>query len=303
MGEATGWRLLTEPGHTEIWFGSGEIVSNQQVARDTFCLRISTPPIAEAITPGQFVMVRLPQTTDPLLGRAFALYDVTQDDNGHSVCVEIAYAAIGRMTRRLAALRAGENLEVWGPLGNGFPPPSSEELIMVAGGIGYTPFLAVAKEALGVAQYGKMNRGEGRARLVKLLFGVRSRDYVPSDITRFSESGVRVILSSDDGSIGHRGFASDLLEQELDSSGSGGKVVYCCGPEPLMAKVADICRERNVECLVSLETPMACGLGLCYSCVAKIRSNQGDAEQWDYRRVCVEGPVFDARRVMFDEGL
>jgi len=301
MDETSGWRLLTEPGQTEIWFGSGEIISNQQVGRDTFCLRVLSPRIAEVITPGQFVMVRLPHTTDPLLGRAFALYDVAPDENGQHVCVEIAYAAIGRMTRRLAVLPAGEKLEVWGPLGNGFPVPNGEELILVAGGIGYTPFLAVAKEALGVARYGKVNRGEGRRRLVKLLFGVRNREYVPSDINRFSDSGVQVVLSSDDGSIGYHGFASDLLEQELDSNDNSNRVVYCCGPEPLMAKVAEICREKNVECFVSLETPMACGLGLCYSCAAKIRSNSSDADQWDYRRVCVEGPVFDARTVVFED--
>jgi dihydroorotate dehydrogenase electron transfer subunit len=246
-------------------------------------------------------MVRLPHTTDPLLGRAFALYDAIRDDKGQGVYLEIAYAVIGRMTHRLATFKAGDTLEMWGPLGNGFPVPKSEELILVAGGIGYTPFLAVAKEAVGGARYGKTDRGQGRCRTVKLLFGVRSRDYVPTDIDRFSESGVQVVLSSDDGSVGTRGFASDLLEQELNSGTNTSRTVYCCGPEPLMAKVARLCCEKDIECLVSLETPMACGLGLCYSCVAKIRSAPDGANEWDYRRVCVEGPVFDGRRVVFDE--
>jgi len=301
MSETSHWQLLTEPGRAEVWFGSGEIIFNRQVARDTFCLRVFSPPIAEAITPGQFVMVRLPHTTDPLLGRAFALYDAIRDDKGQGVYLEIAYAVIGRMTHRLATFKAGDTLEMWGPLGNGFPVPKSEELILVAGGIGYTPFLAVAKEAVGGARYGKTDRGQGRCRTVKLLFGVRSRDYVPTDIDRFSESGVQVVLSSDDGSVGTRGFASDLLEQELNSGTNTSRTVYCCGPEPLMAKVARLCCEKDIECLVSLETPMACGLGLCYSCVAKIRSAPDGANEWDYRRVCVEGPVFDGRRVVFDE--
>lgn len=301
MSGASRWQLLTEPGRAEVWFGSGEIVLNSQVARDTFCLRVSCPPIAEAITPGQFVMVRLPHTTDPLLGRAFALYDVVRDDKGQGIDLEIGYAAIGRMTHRLATLKAGDSLEMWGPLGNGFPIPMCDELILVAGGIGYTPFLAVAKEAVGVTKYGKTDRGQSRCRKVKLLFGVRSRDYIPTDIKRFSELGVHVVLSSDDGSIGTRGFASDLLEWELGTGGDISRAVYCCGPEPMMAKVARLCREKNVECLVSLETPMACGLGLCYSCVAKIKSAPDDVNQWDYRRVCVEGPVFDATKVAFDD--
>jgi len=300
MSEAAHWRLLTEPGHPEVWFGNAEIVSNDQVARDTFCLRMAAAPIAGVITPGQFMMVRLPQTHDPLLGRAFALYDVVRNDKDQAIGLEIAYAAVGRMTRRLSTLRPGEKLEIWGPLGNGFPAPFADELILVAGGIGYTPFLAVAKEALGVTQYGKTARTGGRCCVVKLLFGVRSKDYVPSDIYRFSESGVQVVLSSDDGSVGKRGFVSDLLDEELSVPVRGRRVVYCCGPEPMMAKVAEICRERSVECLVSLETPMACGLGLCYSCMARIKVNAQDAG-WDYRRVCVEGPVFDARRVVFED--
>ncbi len=301
MSDTTPWRLLTEPGHPEVWFGSGEIVSNDQVARDTFCLHVAAAPIAGVIAPGQFVMVRLPQTNDPLLGRAFALYDVVCNEEGQAIGLEIAYAAVGRMTRRLSTLRPGEKLEIWGPLGNGFPAPSADELILVAGGIGYTPFLAVAKEALGVAQYGKIARSQERRCVVKFLFGVRSRDYVPSDIHRFSECGVRVVLSSDNGSVGKRGFVSDLLEEELSSPSKGRRVVYCCGPDPMMAKVAEICRQRDVECLVSLETPMACGLGLCYSCMARIRGETEDTAGWDYRRVCVEGPVFDARKVVFED--
>ncbi|MGQ9505238.1 MAG: dihydroorotate dehydrogenase electron transfer subunit [Thermogutta sp.] len=300
MSGSSRWHLLTQPDKVEVWFGTGEIVVNEQVARETFCLRIFSPPIAEAITPGQFVMVRLPGTTDPLLGRAFALYDVVENDQGESVFLEIAYAAIGRMTRRLATLKPGNTIEIWGPLGNGFPVPQTDELILVAGGIGYTPFLAVAKEVQGIARYGKNDRGQSPCRSVKLLFGVRSRDYVPTDIDRFSAAGVHVVLSSDDGSIGTAGVASDLLESELASGDSAKRMVYCCGPEPLMAKVAHLCQEKNVKCLLSLETPMACGLGLCYGCVTKIRTDANDANQWDYRRVCVEGPVFDARQVVFE---
>ena len=104
------------------------------------------------------------------------------------------------------------------------------------------------------------------------------------------------LVRIDDGSAGRRGFVTDLLK-ELLASGSPPTSIYCCGPEPMMRAVAKIANESGVRCLLSLETPMACGIGACFSCVTKIAQDDGT---WDYRRVCVEGPVFPADRVVFD---
>ena len=112
------------------------------LACDTYRLRLPCPSIAANILPGQFLMLRLAGTNDPLLGRPLALYDTYRDASGRLQGVDIVYQAIGRMTRRLAAVKAGERLDLWGPLGNGFPPTETSHLIMVAGGIGQTPFLA-----------------------------------------------------------------------------------------------------------------------------------------------------------------
>lgn len=294
------WRLLTEPGQPAVWFGKAEVLANVRVALDTYALQIAAPSLAQAIVPGQFIMIRLAATTDPLLGRAFALYDVLRNDSGQPRGLEIVYAAVGRMTQRLKDLPPTTGLEIWGPLGNGFPPVVRPRLILVAGGIGYTPFLAVSKEATGAAEYARHLQKRPNSPQIKLLFGVRNREYIPSDLSRFSDLGVNIAVSSDDGSIGQRGLVSDLLERELDGTVPEDTVVFCCGPEPLMAKTADLCLMRGVECYVSLETPMACGLGLCYSCVARIRGGDPQSQEWDYRRVCVEGPVFEASRVVFD---
>ena len=103
-------------------------------------------------------------------------------------------------------------------------------------------------------------------------------------------------IATDDGSSGHRGFVTELLQELLDET-SPPAAVYCCGPEPLMHAVARLTDAANVPCWLSLETPMACGFGACFSCVTKVKQDDGS---WDYRRVCVEGPVFPARQLAFD---
>jgi dihydroorotate dehydrogenase electron transfer subunit len=204
-------------------------------------------------------------------------------------------ANMGALTRRLAQCAAGDALQVWGPLGNGFPPVAADELIMVAGGIGQTPFLALGQEYLGLRQYGEPPRAVPRAKRVTLCYGVRTADLV-AGVPDFRSAGFEIQLSSDDGTIGHHGFVTDLLGQVLERTRGQDRLVVCCGPEPMMQAAADLCRLNEARCIVSLETPMACGIGLCFSCVAKVRQPDGD---WDWKRTCVEGPVFDAGRIVW----
>jgi dihydroorotate dehydrogenase electron transfer subunit len=195
------------------------------------------------------------------------------------------------MTSRLARLSAGAELEVWGPLGNGFAPQQAAHLVMVAGGIGQTPFPALAREHLGGRRYGDPPREVAPLRRVTLCYGARSKDYL-AGVDDFERLGVEVLLSTDDGTAGHHGLVTEVLEGVLDRS-TGARVV-CCGPEPMMAAVARITAARGIPCQVSLETPMACGVGICFSCVARVRDERGG---WDYRRTCVEGPVFEAGQI------
>lgn len=276
------------------WHGPVTIEENARMARDTFRVRFRCPEIAAGIVPGQFIMMRLAGSDDPLLGRPLALYDVVLDAEGRSSGLDIVYVAVGKMTRRLAGLGRGAPLEVWGPLGNGFPPAETGHLIMVAGGIGQTPFLALAREYLGLQSYGTPPREVPRAEKVTLCYGVRSADYL-AGVKDFEQAGVEVRLSTDDGTAGHHGLVTDLVRPVVEESPFACRMA-CCGPEPMMERTAEIARELAVPCQVSLETPMACGLGICFSCVAKVRDASG---RWDYRRTCVEGPVFDARDIEF----
>jgi dihydroorotate dehydrogenase electron transfer subunit len=266
----------------------------REMAKDTWAIRLRQPELAEQITPGQFFMVRPADGSDPLLGRPFALYDTYTDEDGRPVGVEFGFVVVGKLTSLMTHWKIGDSVEVWGPLGNGFPIPSARHLICVAGGIGQTPFLAVATEALGLKRYGSPERQlPERPESVTLCYGVRSQDYL-SGLDDFSLPDLQIKVATDDGSYGHHGFVTELLQQQLDSDDRDVEV-FCCGPEPMMKAVASVCSDASVKCWLSLETPMACGFGACFSCVTRVREDDGT---WDYRRTCVEGPVFEAERLV-----
>jgi dihydroorotate dehydrogenase electron transfer subunit len=290
-----------KPDPKNLWHGTVSIVENVALALDTYRIRLECPEIAGRIVPGQFLMLRLAGGNDPLLGRPLALYDVILDEEGKPRWIDIVYLTIGKMTRRLAESIPDESLEIWGPLGNGFPPEPTDHLVMVAGGIGQTPFVALAKEYLGQQRYGESlpdastNPRNARAKKVTLCYGAKSAAYL-AGADDFRKWGVNVRLCTEDGSAGHRGLVTELIEPAVAAEKGSCRIV-CCGPEPMLDAVAKIAAKLKIPCQVSLETPMACGIGICFSCVAKIRDESGN---WDYRRTCVEGPIFDAAQVAFD---
>jgi len=279
------------PLHAQFYADSAcqqqvEVVENVRLAKDTFRVRFRSPEIAGRILPGQFLMLRLADLTDPLIGRPLAMYDVVSDH------VDVVYLVKGKFTSRLQDFHPSQRLDVWGPLGNGFLPQPTEHLVMVAGGIGQTPFLALAKEYLGKQKFGDPPREVPRAKRVTFCFGARAAEYL-AGIDDFERLGVDVRIATDDGSRGHQGLVTDLLRQVLTEGRAGTRIV-CCGPELMMEAVANIAAGSSIPCEVSLETPMACGIGICFTCVAKVRTQDGE---WDYKRTCVEGPVFDAAKI------
>jgi dihydroorotate dehydrogenase electron transfer subunit len=271
-----------------------EIVENVQLARDTFRVRFEAPEIARRITPGQFMMLRASGLNDPLLGRPLALYDTVLNGAGQPTGVDVVYLVMGKFTTLLSQSRPGRKLDVWGPLGNGFAATPAEHLVMVAGGIGQTPFVALAREYLGLRTYGDPARSAPPARQVTLCYGARNREYL-AGVADFESLGVDVHLSTDDGTAGRHGRVTELVSELLPDL-TGRDRIVCCGPEPMLHAAAKLITPTLVPCQVSLETPMACGIGICFSCVAKVRDASGG---WDYRRTCVEGPVFDAAAIEF----
>jgi dihydroorotate dehydrogenase electron transfer subunit len=147
----------------------------------------------------------------------------------------------------------------------------------------------LAQEALHKKRYGDPPRDVPLARHVTFCYGARTTEYL-AGVEDFERLGIDVRIATDDGTRGHYGLVTDLLKMTL-AEPHGRPRIVCCGPEPMMEAVAEIAHQQQVPCQVSLETPMACGVGICFTCVAKVRQADGS---WDYKRTCVDGPVFDA---------
>ena len=281
-------------------YTTAQVVFNRRIADRTHRIRLECPGIAALARPGQFAMLRIPDRNDPLLARPLAVYE-TFSDKSTSVpgglqrsrsFVDFIYLVHGKFTTALQHLTTGSEIAIWGPLGNGFGMiPAVEHLVLVAGGIGQTALLSLGRERLGPATR------------VTLCWGARTAAMF-GDVDDFRDAGIDVHLATLDGSTGLRGTVVDLLDSLLpeaaNRSGRTGAIhIACCGPEPMMAAVSRWTAGRGLGCHVSLEAPMACGVGICFTCVAKIR-DAGQTSGWDYRRTCVEGPVFEAGSIVWE---
>jgi len=249
-----------------------EIVSNQRVTHDTWLMALRSAQIAQAAKPGQFVMIRVRSGLDPLLRRPFSICWIKED------LFLVLYRVVGKGTSLMTELRQGEGLQVLGPLGKSFAVPEKRvSAIMVGGGIGIAPLLFL--------------RQCHRERESSLLMGFRTaQDVISLEKITGQERGFAV--ATDDGSRGHHGPVTDLLEESLRKN-SGEVVVYACGPKPMLKKVAGTTRALSIPCEVSLEAHMACGLGACQGCAVKASGDSGRT----YFYVCKEGPVFEAEEI------
>jgi dihydroorotate dehydrogenase electron transfer subunit len=257
------------------------VVGNDKIAELTFRLRVVVDGGFPAVLSGQFVMIRLADDIGLLLGRPLAIYKVEREVAAFGGCdiVEVIYLAAGRVTSKFSELTTGSRVRLWGPLGRGFEVVFDGHTILVAGGVGHTPFLMLAE---------KLKR-------VTLLYGAKHAGrIVPLD--DFEKLGVATQVATDDGSFGFNGLVTALI----DCVYRRGELtrVLCCGSLPMLKAAFKTSKELGLPCVVSLETPMSCGLGLCYGCVVKVQDDD-DANGWSYQRTCVEGPAFDAYKLIF----
>ncbi|BCO10315.1 dihydroorotate dehydrogenase B (NAD(+)), electron transfer subunit [Desulfolithobacter dissulfuricans] len=234
-------------------------------------LTLHAPRIAGQAFPGQFVMVRVSPTFDPLLRRPLSIHQVSSDGT-----VQLLFKVVGQGTRLLAGMRTGDYLDMVGPLGRGFTLERDEPFCLVGGGMGIAPLYFLAKRLLQISRHPEST----------VLLGARTGSELLPLEQEFLRLGCPVHSATDDGSYGHHGFVTELLDDLL----ARVRRVYVCGPFPMMRIAAMKCLERGVACEVSLETHMACGLGACLGCTMM----GGDGA---YMHVCKDGPVFPAEKV------
>jgi dihydroorotate dehydrogenase electron transfer subunit len=263
-----------------------EVISNKRLSDNYSVVALAAPAIASLAQPGQFVMVKPSRGTDPLLRRPFSIFEIVRDARGAPAGISILNKRIGIGTALLYEVEPGSHLACLGPLGRPFEPVNPPaEAWMVAGGVGLAPFVTLAESL--------------RARGTKstLFYGARRASELYY-VEIFEALGTRVVLATEDGSCGAAGRITVPLGQALESLPAEREVrLYVCGPTPMMRAVADLSAKQGRACDVSLEQVMGCGLGGCYSCVVLARDPGAPPH---HVRSCIDGPVFDARRILWD---
>ncbi len=250
-----------------------EILSNEEAAGGIFRMAISSWPEMQKAHPGQFIHVRCSPLYDPLLRRPFSIHERNQDS------LVILYRVVGKGTDLLSKKKSGEKIDVIGPLGCGFKvEPSAESVLIVGGGMGVVPLLFLAQ----------VLRSH-----VQVLLGARTKGLVLCE-EKFKKLDCSVGITTDDGSYGKKGYVSSLFKKVFEEVKPSE--VYACGPWGMLKEIAVICCEYSVRCQVSLESQMGCGVGACLGCVIETKQPDGSV---CYRRVCKEGPVFDAKAVVW----
>ena len=260
------------------------------------------PRIAKNTKPGQFFNIKINDSYRPLLRRPFSAHKIGKDK------IEILYKVVGKATRIFSTKKKSETLDIIGPLGNGFSfHPGAETVILVAGGHGIAPLVALAEElktlppsagsrrsSPGEASYGK------NAKCI-VFIGAKTKKQIVCE-KDFRKLGAKVCIATDDGSKGRKGLVTSLLEHKLQNksypptprlwrTGKSRVTIYACGPKPMLKAVAKLVKRYGIPAQISLEEYMACGIGTCLGC--PVKTQQG------FKLVCKDGPVFDAEEIIW----
>lgn len=241
------------------------VISQDCIAKDIYSLWLKTDKIAAQARPGQFVSVYC-NDGGHLLPRPISLCEINQEKG----TLRLVYRVVGKGTEMFAALKAGDSVEVLGPLGNGFPMEGAEgkRVFLIGGGIGVPPMLETAKQLKGEPV---------------LVMGYRDELFLTDEMKKAGE----LVIATEDGSAGTKGNVLDAIrENDLKAD-----MIFACGPKPMLRALKAYGLENNIPCYVSMEERMACGVGACLGCVCQ-STEVDDHSQVKNKRVCKDGPVF-----------
>lgn len=249
-----------------------EVIENRKIAKNMYLLSVKYAGLEKSRS-GRFYMIS-PENSNNFLSRPISLFSESSEGN-----LTFYYLVKGSGTEALARLKVGEMALVQGPLGNSFSKTNGR-VLLVAGGVGIAPFYSLIESFERQVSF-------------DLLVGSKSAEglEIIKEFSQLSEDfKERVSVATDDGSLGKKGFVTELVEEFLEKKQYDSVII--CGPMVMMKAVSELCYKKGVHCVVSLEEAMACGVGACVGCSIKTPSKM--------KRVCKEGPIFDASEVFYE---
>ena len=265
----------------------GEISRNEEIQEDCFLMKMKVAPSFENPLPGQFVMIRIAGLNDPFLSRPISIYSFSRGKNYCSI--ELLYRVVGKGTQILAGLIEGSQVEIHGPLGNGFEFQTvKKNIVFIAGGIGIAP-LSLLIESL-------CRRSDCSRSVMTVYLGFQGASTVVG-LDKLKKLCRDITICTDDGTLGTKGFVTQIFQKNMKKFSPDNTSIYTCGPKEMLKSLAKILNKSKFNCQVSLEERMACGTGACMGCAVAIKNKKGT---FDYKRVCADGPVFNLADIIWE---
>lgn len=238
------------------------VIEQKKIASDVYSLWLQTEQIAKEAKPGQFISV-YSKDESRMLPRPISICEIDREAGK----LRIVYRVVGQGTEEFSRLAAGEKAEILGPLGNGFPLKKKKAFLM-GGGIGIPPMVQLARELDGEVQ---------------IIAGYRDELFLTGELA----ANGALYIATEDGSAGTKGNVMDAIRE----NGLSADVIYACGPKPMLRAVKAYAEENKIECYLSMEERMACGIGACLACVCQSKEVDGHTHVHN-KRICKDGPVF-----------
>ena len=257
-----------------------KLVNKEKLTVDIYKFSVEAKEIVELAKPGNFIEIRVcNEVEEPFLRRPISIYNLDKEKG----ILEFIFQVKGKGTNILSKKEIGEKIDIIGPLGFGtFKIEENKKIAIIGGGIGVFPLQELAKQA-------KVFNID-----VDTYLGFKNKECVVLE-KEFKNVSDKLVITTDDGSYGEKGFAINFLENELKNTEYD--CIYACGPLPMLRAVQKLSIDKNIECQISLEEKMACGLGVCLGCAVKTAKSPKEAPE--YWHVCKGGPVFNAKDVEF----
>ena len=265
----------------------GEVLENEEIQKDCFLMKLRTAPSFDNPVPGQFVMIRIAGLNDPFLSRPISIYSFSR--NEIYCTIELLYRVVGKGTQILAGLIEGSQVELNGPLGNGFDTTSiKKNIVFISGGIGIAPLSMLIERLNAGAEYStaQMIMYPGFQN-ISAVVGLGKVGQLCSDVN----------VCTDDGTLGEKGFVTQIFKKDIKKFKPVETSVFACGPRGMLRALAKVLGKDGYDCQVSLEERMACGTGACMGCVVAVQDEKGAPV---YKRVCADGPVFNLTDIIWD---